>query len=524
MLDRQTVNEQWPESATAPTQDGDVGEGSVPDESKVIVQTTRLGRFMLLKEIGSGGMGTVFAAYDEQLDRKVALKILRKPRVGSARQRLQILREARAAARISHPNVVSIYEVNEADGLIHIAMEYVEGETLLKWQAKGGHQWRDILGLYLQVGMALQAAHDADVVHRDFKPDNVLIGDDGRPRVVDFGLARVGSEDLGLPSTSVEHAELRAMGRISLTGVIAGTLGYMSPEQYRGGNVDARSDQWSFCASLFEALYGVLPFAGKTMAEYAENVYGRPRPRPSNSLVPEEVHSALLRGLNCEPDKRFSSMAELMSALSREHSDDIASGVGPRRLLVRGLIGIAASLFVLVQFLRWNHPLSHREPILVSLVMISATLTIGLARWRTLLSHRVHRNTWILLLVVLVQNFVQRILAWSSDIPRQQMIAFEMIVIAGALTIGSVSIIRRFYWLGLVPLACVFVANAGLLSPRLGNLVYLGSLMMFLYGWSLSASEANAHREKTERISVRSVKSRRTPSMGSVLSSSASGK
>lgn len=172
MLDRQTVNEQWPESATAPTQDGDVGEGSVPDESKVIVQTTRLGRFMLLKEIGSGGMGTVFAAYDEQLDRKVALKILRKPRVGSARQRLQILREARAAARISHPNVVSIYEVNEADGLIHIAMEYVEGETLLKWQAKGGHQWRDILGLYLQVGMALQAAHDADVVHRDIKPWN----------------------------------------------------------------------------------------------------------------------------------------------------------------------------------------------------------------------------------------------------------------------------------------------------------------------------------------------------------------
>jgi len=173
VLDRQTVNEQWPESATAPTQDGDVGEGSVPDESKVIVQTTRLGRFMLLKEIGSGGMGTVFAAYDEQLDRKVALKILRKPRVGSARQRLQILREARAAARISHPNVVSIYEVNEADGLIHIAMEYVEGETLLKWQAKGGHQWRDILGLYLQVGMALQAAHDADVVHRDFKPDHI---------------------------------------------------------------------------------------------------------------------------------------------------------------------------------------------------------------------------------------------------------------------------------------------------------------------------------------------------------------
>lgn len=174
VVEKQTVNEKWPDSATAPTQDGDVADDLVPDESKVIVRTTRLGRFLLLKEIGAGGMGTVFAAYDEQLDRKVALKLLRKPRLGSERQRLQILREARAAARISHPNVVAIYEVNEADGLIHIAMEYIDGETLLKWQAKGGQKWRDVLGMYLQVGVALQAAHDADVVHRDFKPENIV--------------------------------------------------------------------------------------------------------------------------------------------------------------------------------------------------------------------------------------------------------------------------------------------------------------------------------------------------------------
>ncbi len=359
---------------------------------------------------------------------------------------------------------------------------------------------------------------------QDHQPDNVLIGDDGRPRVVDFGLARVGSEDLGLASSSSEHAELRAMGRISMAGVIAGTLGYMSPEQYRGGNVDARSDQWSFCASLFEALYGILPFAGKTMADYAENVYGRPRARPNNSSVPEEVHRALLRGLNAEPDKRFSSMAELLSALSREHSDDIASGVGLRRLLARGFVGVALSLFVLVQFLRWNHPFNHREPIVVSLIMISGALTFGLLRWRTLLNHRVHRNTWALIFVVLVQNFVQRVLAWSADIPRPQVIAFEMIVIAGALTLGSVSIIRRFYFLGLVPLIYAFVANASLLSPRVGNLVYIGSLMMFLYGWSLSAGEANAKREQKERLSARSVKSRRTPSVASDANSRPSDK
>ena len=215
VLDRRTVNEQWPESATAPTQDGDVGDGSIPDESKVVVRTTRLGRFMLLKEIGAGGMGTVFAAYDEQLDRKVALKILRKPKAGSERQRLQILREARAAARISHPNVVSIYEVNEADGLIHIAMEYVEGETLLKWQAKGSHQWRDILGMYLQVGIALQAAHDADVVHRDFKPDNRQAVEDAG-KTARFRRVRVGKSSMVMgaraapqPVVDDEHGQAR---------------------------------------------------------------------------------------------------------------------------------------------------------------------------------------------------------------------------------------------------------------------------------------------------------------------------
>jgi serine/threonine protein kinase len=161
----------------------------------VIVRTTRIGRFSLLREIGSGGMGTVFAAYDEQLDRKVALKILRKPRAGSERQRNQILREARAAARVAHPCVVSVYEVSEADGLIHIAMEFVEGETLHAWQSKGAHHWRQILSMYIQVGQALQAAHEVDVVHRDFKPENVLIGEDERPRVVDFGLARVGVDE-----------------------------------------------------------------------------------------------------------------------------------------------------------------------------------------------------------------------------------------------------------------------------------------------------------------------------------------
>ncbi len=164
------------DSASAETLDPAAQTSSSGDEARVVVRTTRVGRFLLLREIGSGGMGSVFAAYDEQLDRRVALKLLRKPRAGSRRQRLMVLREARAAARISHPNVISIYDVSETDGQIHIAMEYVEGETLLKWQKQSQRTWRDILNMYLQVGQALVAAHEAEVVHRDFKPDKLKPG------------------------------------------------------------------------------------------------------------------------------------------------------------------------------------------------------------------------------------------------------------------------------------------------------------------------------------------------------------
>jgi serine/threonine protein kinase len=161
------------DSATAATLDPTASDSLPGDESRVVVRTTRVGRFLLLREIGAGGMGSVFAAYDEQLDRRVALKLLRKPRAGSRRQRMMVLREARAAARISHPNVIAIYDVGEIDGQIHIAMEYVDGETLLKWQKESQRSWRDILHMYLEVGQALQAAHQSEVIHRDFKPDKI---------------------------------------------------------------------------------------------------------------------------------------------------------------------------------------------------------------------------------------------------------------------------------------------------------------------------------------------------------------
>lgn len=160
----------------SPTLDGEPGGPPPADVSHIEVRASRVGRFVLLRRLGSGGMGSVFAAYDEQLDRKVALKILHKTQAGNSEQRLRTLREARAAARISHPNVIAIYDVGETNGNIYIAMEYVDGGTLLNWQQRGDRSWEDILEMYLRVGTALLAAHDADVIHRDIDPPHFPSG------------------------------------------------------------------------------------------------------------------------------------------------------------------------------------------------------------------------------------------------------------------------------------------------------------------------------------------------------------
>ena len=506
VLDKQTQSNRWPDSATAPTQDGVVAEGTTPQESRVIVRTTRIGRFSLLREIGSGGMGTVFAAYDEQLDRKVALKILRKPRAGSERQRNQILREARAAARVAHPCVVSVYEVSEADGLIHIAMEFVEGETLHAWQSKGAHHWRQILSMYIQVGQALQAAHEVDVVHRDFKPENVLIGEDERPRVVDFGLARVGVDEHSPAADSAEHAALRAQGRITLSGVVAGTLGYMSPEQLRGGNVDARSDQWSFCASLFEALYGFLPYSGKTLADYSESLSGRPRAQPRERAVPEEVHSALLRGLSTDPAARFPTMDSLLAALSQEHSDDVASGTDLRKLFARSAIVITVLVFVGMQLRLWNHQPTHLEPIIASLVLLSANLIGGLSFWRTIKNQSIHRTVWLLMTTTLGQNFLLRVLGWMSDVSRVQMVPFELAVITGAILFGTLALLRRGMWIALIPLSTAFLIERGWIPTRIGVLAYLLCVTLFFVVWQRAAADITEQRAVRRRSSSRMMK------------------
>lgn len=286
-----------------------------------------IGRYIVLGLIGRGGMGTVYAAYDPELDRKVAVKLLRDwPVEGTvlAERRVRMLREAQALARLSHPNVVVVYDVGTYEDHVFIAMEFVEGQTLGSWLNVRRRSWREILDVFLAAGRGLEAAHSAGLIHRDFKPENVMVTRSGEVRVMDFGLAReVNSSSREpllkvLPGGPDRASDLRVSGRDSRTtheGALVGTPAYMAPEQYRGRS-DSRSDQFSFSVALYESLYGTRPFAGNTVTEVSTAAAsGRVQPPPAGSSVPRWLRRALLPGLSASPDQRYPSMGALLRRL-----------------------------------------------------------------------------------------------------------------------------------------------------------------------------------------------------------------
>jgi tetratricopeptide (TPR) repeat protein len=280
------------------------------------------GRYMVFDYLGSGGMGVVLAAYDTRLDRRVALKLLAPEASSNVTVHdgeARLVREAQAMARLNHPNVVSVYDAGSLeDGSLFIAMEYVEGQTLRRWREQPSRPWREVLKLYLAAGRGLSAAHAAGLIHRDFKPDNVLVGDDGRVRVMDFGLARQAhgsthEEPVTPPSPEAFNSEITA------TGALLGTPKYMAPELVRGEAAGVRSDLYAFCVSLYEALYGQLPFPEQNMTEYTRaRREGRITPPPAQSEVPAWVARTVLHGLEAEPLQRPASMDELLAALEED--------------------------------------------------------------------------------------------------------------------------------------------------------------------------------------------------------------
>jgi tetratricopeptide (TPR) repeat protein len=280
---------------------------------------TQIGRFRVDERLGGGGMGVVWAAWDPELARKVAIKVLRPDLEGAAGTvgHARLLREAQAMARINHPHVIAVHEVGSLGAQVFIAMEFVEGTTLGGWLSATKRTWREILAAFLDAGAGVAAAHAAGVVHRDFKPDNVLVGDDGRVRVVDFGLARSAAEAVLADDAAPPRPEPE--GALTRTGALMGTPAYMSPEQWLGRPADARSDQFSFCVALFEALYGSRPFRATTIPDLARAVTTGPIAGAAGDIrLPRWVDAALRRGLSRDPSERFPAMADLLAALRRD--------------------------------------------------------------------------------------------------------------------------------------------------------------------------------------------------------------
>ncbi|HWB76508.1 MAG TPA: serine/threonine-protein kinase [Nannocystaceae bacterium] len=301
-----------------------------PDtEAGVLPPGARIGRYVILERVGSGGMGAVYAAFDPELDRRVALKILHPEGehegsvMGSARIRMQ--REAQAMARVSHPNVISVFDVGAFEDAVFVAMEFVEGPTLRRWLEQKPRTSDEIVALFVQAGTGLAAAHAAGLVHRDFKPDNVLVTPLGAPgehlvRVLDFGLARTeasltaGDDDV----TPIVPIDVLS-SQLTHAGAIVGTPRYMAPEQHAGVAADARCDQFGFCVALYEALYRRDPFVASTTESLAiAKLAGNVQPIPSDSRVPAWLGAIVLRGLAVDPNDRWPDMRTLVERLARD--------------------------------------------------------------------------------------------------------------------------------------------------------------------------------------------------------------
>ncbi len=305
------------------------------------IDPEHIGRYEVIRRLGAGAVGVVYLARDARLDRELAIKVMRERGGDAARLR----REAQTMARLSHPNVAAIYEVGEHDGRVFVAMELVPGQTLRTWQS--GRSWREVLDAYLQAGRGLAAAHRAGIVHRDFKPDNVMItppsGDgEARVRVLDFGLARGDASEPETPGWL--DPELGALATtLTGTGTTLGTPAYMPPEQLRSAAVDARADQFAFCVSVFEGCYGVRPFLGDTVrALYEAALAGRVRDVPRDRDVPRRVRAVLLRGLAADPGQRFVDLDALLTALARVRARPTRIAIASGALAVTALAGALA--------------------------------------------------------------------------------------------------------------------------------------------------------------------------------------
>ena len=309
---------------------------------------TSVGRYLITGKLGEGGMGVVYRAYDPELDRRLAIKLLRAADAAvDSEASSRIVREAQALAKLSHPNVVALYDVGVFSDSLYLAMELVEGQTLRDWLEQEPRPRAEIVKALVAAGQGLIAAHDKGLVHRDLKPSNIMVADDGRVRVMDFGLARTAAgEDTDVPTHRTGDEPFADALATDLTrdGATLGTPGYMPPEQILGGVIDVRTDVFSFSATAWRALYGQLPYGwGNAMATRLATLDGELVEPPKSADVPKWMRRVLERGLATKPGERWPTMRSLLTALERKRSRTrwAVGSVGLVGLAVAGAVSFA---------------------------------------------------------------------------------------------------------------------------------------------------------------------------------------
>lgn len=312
----------------------------------------RLDRYIILDKLGEGGMGVVYAAYDPKLDRKIALKVLRGARSSrSLEAQDRLVAEARALARVSHPNIVTVHDVGVAGDEVFVGMELVDGRSVPAWLDESERTWNEVRELFIGVAQGLIAIHDAGLIHRDVKPENILIDRRGRVRVTDFGLARpMQGAPAVLEAGEASVVEGAVAGpRVDLTrsGMHMGTPAFMAPEQFDRSEATEQSDQFSYCVAFWTCLYQQRPFGGDSFIALMNNVVkGRLRAPPTDSRVPAWLHRVVARGLSVDPKERYPNMRALLEALEagdpRARTRRLLTGVVSMGLLA----AVAAGAFV----------------------------------------------------------------------------------------------------------------------------------------------------------------------------------
>lgn len=279
-----------------------------------------VGRYIVLDPIGEGASATVYRAYDAELDRRVALKVLHPGSITADREE-RLLREARTLGRLSHDNIVTVFDAGRAGDRVFVAMELVEGRTLRDWLAQEKRGWTEVVEVFARAARGLCVAHEAGVVHRDFKLDNVLVGGDLRVRVADFGLA-LHSDDL---DRRLDHA-------------LSGTPAYMAPELFTGATSDARSDQYAYCVSLYEALFGARPYRAATIDEQLSLARVGVADRSPNPEVPHWLYASVRRGLDPDPSRRHPSLRAMIDEWPDDPHADLRHSNMPRAMLVAAIM------------------------------------------------------------------------------------------------------------------------------------------------------------------------------------------